>query len=351
MRVYKKLFYKIIDPENLFLAWENFRRGKRSKLDVQRFEKNLEQNIFQLHRDLKNKTYQHGPYESFFVSDPKRRHIHKATVRDRVLHHAIFQVINPVFESTFIPFSFSCRVGKGTHRGVDALRSMLQKESKNNTKSCYVLKCDVRKFFDSIDHDILLSIVKRRIKDPDLIWLLEEVVRSYTTELPNLFHQGSVGVPLGNLTSQLFANIYMNELDQFVKHTLRVKHYARYTDDLVVVSCNKEYLQSLIPKLNEYLSSNLGLSFHPDKVEIRFFSKGVDFLGYVTFPYHTLVRKRTKRRLLRRLEEKIQSFRKGEIEKKGVEASLRSCLGVLSHANAHNLSMNLKNYFWFSDNE
>src|SRR5258708_1123290 len=149
MRIYKELFNKIVDPENLFLAWDKFKQGKRMKSDIREFEKNLEQNIFQLCRDLKDKTYNHEPYDSFFFTDPKQRHINKATVRDRVLHHAVFQILNPIFEPIFIPFSFSCRVGKGTHKGVDAVRGMLRKESRNNTRQCYALKCDVRKFFDS----------------------------------------------------------------------------------------------------------------------------------------------------------------------------------------------------------
>ena len=181
MRVYKNLFNKIIDPENLFLAWDEFKRGKRHKLDVMNFEKNLEQNIFELHRDLKNKTYAHRGYTDFYIHDPKRRHIHKATVRDRVLHHAVFQIVNPIFEPTFIIDSFSCRVGKGTHRGVLAAESMLRKVSRNYTRPCYVLKCDVRKFFDTINHSIMLSILGKRIKDTDTVALLREIIGSYRT--------------------------------------------------------------------------------------------------------------------------------------------------------------------------
>ena len=350
MRIYKELFNKIIDPENLFSAWDKFRQDKRSKKDVQRFEKNLEQNIFQLHRDLRDRIYKHGPYESFFIADPKRRHIHKATVRDRILHHAIFKVLNPIFEPTFISNSFSCRIGKGTHKGVNALRFMLRKESQNNTRACYVLKCDVRKFFDSVDHDILLSILERRISDSETMWLLRNIIESYISEGHNLFHNGRAGIPIGNLTSQLFANMFMNELDQFVKHTLKVKHYARYTDDLVLVSKDKEYLQDLIPKLNAYLCDTLRLNFHPKKVDIHFYTKGVDFLGYVTFPHHILIRKRTKRRILRKFEEEVKGYQEGKISKEKVSASLQSYLGVFSHADAYTLSRNLKNYFWFTVN-
>ena len=179
--VYKNIFNKLISPENLFLAWDQFKSGKRSKIDVMEFEMNLEQNIFSLAKDLKDKTYIHGGYIGFFISDPKLRHIHKATVRDRVLHHAVFNSLNPVFEPTFINDSFSCRVGKGTHKGVSAVENMLRKASKNNTRNCYALKCDIRKFFDSVDQPTLLSMVTKRIKDPDIIWLMEKLISSYNS--------------------------------------------------------------------------------------------------------------------------------------------------------------------------
>jgi retron-type reverse transcriptase len=180
MRVHKKLFNNIVRPENLFSAWDEFKRDKRGKPDVLQFEKNLEQSIFQLHRDLKGKTYKHGPYIGFRICDPKLRHIHKAIVRDRVLHHAIFKILNPVFEPMFISTSFSCRVGRGTHKGVEYLIQALRVSSKNGTNPCYALKCDVQKFFDSIDHEILFGILKRKVIDPDILWLLEEVIGSYT---------------------------------------------------------------------------------------------------------------------------------------------------------------------------
>lgn len=183
MRIYKKLFSEIIDPQNLFSAWDEFKRGKRNKEDVLRFEKNLEQHVFDLHRDLKNGTYKHGRYKGFWIHDPKLRHIHKATVRDRVLHHAIFSVLNRIFEPTFINDSYSCRVGKGTHKGMRKAEDMIRAVSKNNTRQCYVLKCDVRKFFDSVDHITLLSILKRKIKDIKTVRLIEEIVGSYTSEV------------------------------------------------------------------------------------------------------------------------------------------------------------------------
>ena len=181
MKVYLKLFNQICSPEALFLAWDEFKRGKGKKLDVLEFERNLEQNIFELYRDLKNGTYRHGPYKGFWIYDPKLRRIHKSTVRDRVLHHAVFTVLNRIFEPTFIADSYSCRIGKGTHKGVERVAYMLRAMSKNNTRTCYALKCDVRKFFDSVDHQILKDILNRKIKDAKTISLLEEIVESYNS--------------------------------------------------------------------------------------------------------------------------------------------------------------------------
>ena len=146
MIIYKDLFNKIISPENLFLSWEKFKKGKRDKKDVAKFEFDLETNIFKLHRDLKEKKFKHGSYFGFYIRDPKVRHIHKATVRDRIIHHAVFHILNPIFEPTFIPNSFSCRIGKGNHKGVYVLEDMTRKVSKNYTGTCYALKCDIKKW-------------------------------------------------------------------------------------------------------------------------------------------------------------------------------------------------------------
>lgn len=183
MKVYKNLFDSIISTENLFLAWDIFKRDKRNKPDVALFEQHVESELFTLSRELRNKTYQHGAYSGFWIRDPKVRHIHKALVRDRVLHHAIFNIVNPLFEPTFIPSSFSCRIGKGTHKGVAYLARTLRVVSRNNTRPCFALKCDVRKFFDSVDHQILLAILEKRIQDPDTLWLLENVINSHAAGL------------------------------------------------------------------------------------------------------------------------------------------------------------------------
>jgi len=327
------------------LAWDEFKRGKRSKFDVLAFEKRLEQNIFALHRELLSKAYKHGAYSNFYIYDPKLRHIHKATVRDRVLHHAIFKVLNPIFEPTFISHSFSCRVGKGTHKGVEVLDTMLRKVSKNHCRTAYALKCDVRKFFDSVDHTILIQLLRRKIKDADVLWLMEEIVESFVGESSNLFARK--GLPIGNLTSQLFANVYMNEFDQFMKKELKIENYVRYTDDFVIVSEDESFLKKLIPKIQDFLHDHLHLELHPNKVTIGKYNRGVDFLGYVSFPYYRAPRKRTARRMIRKLDEKIEMSRQGQITEESLKQTLQSYLGVLSHATARRLSRDLHNRVWF----
>lgn len=184
MKTYKNIFNQIASPENLFSAWDKFKRGKQNKRDVGEFEFNLEENIFQLSRELLAGTYRHMPYYGFWIYDPKQRHIHKAAVRDRVLHHAVFSVINPIFEPTFIANSFSCRVGKGTHKGVETLANAARKVSQNYAKPCFALKCDIRKFFDSVNHQILKNILARRIKDACALGLCEEIINSFYSKNP-----------------------------------------------------------------------------------------------------------------------------------------------------------------------
>ncbi|MGD0328488.1 MAG: reverse transcriptase/maturase family protein [Minisyncoccia bacterium] len=355
MKKYDRVFERIVSPEALFHAWDEFKRGKRMKKDVLAFEKELEHNIFDLHRDLQTKRYRHGPYTDFYIQDPKLRHIYKANVRDRVLHHAMFAALNPIFEPTYIPNSFSCRIGKGTHKGVEILTQMLRAVSHNGTQSCYALKCDVRKFFDSINHDVLLSILERRITDPDTCWLMREIIESYEAagcrererererESKNTPRKG---LPIGNLTSQLFANIYLNEFDQFVKHDLYIKHYVRYTDDFLIVSNDSEKLKTFLQPMRDFLRERLKLELHPDKVEIRRYSRGVDFLGYIAFPHFRLLRKKTEKRMYRKLGRIISDYRRGAVSKERAEASLNSYLGILSHADVYRVSERLRNDFW-----
>jgi retron-type reverse transcriptase len=346
MKKLANLYSEIIDTKNLFLAWHVFRKNKKKKRDVLAFEWALEENIFALNRELSAQTYRHGPYTGFYITDPKRRHIHKAIVRDRVLHHAIYSKLYILYDPTFIDTSFSCRNNRGTHKGVEWLTCAVRRVSANYTKPCYVLKCDIQKFFDSVDHGILLGILKRRIRDQQVRWLLDEIVESYVSDRTNLFERK--GLPIGNLTSQLFANIYMNEFDQFVKHTLRIKHYARYTDDFVVVSEDRGYLSELIPTFSEYLHDQLKLTLHPDKVDIHALHAGVDFLGYVILPRYRVVRTKTKKRMYRGLKRRVRECRRGSISPETTpKQALLSYLGTLSHADAFSVSEDLLNHYWF----
>ncbi len=291
-------FNDIISPENLLIAWKEFIKGKRGKKDVQEFMLNLAENLNSLHEDLKNRTYSHGAYTHFRVMDPKLRDIHKATVRDRLLHHAVYRILYPHFDRKFIADSFSCRNFKGTHRAMDRFRDFSREVSKNNTKTCWVLKCDVRKFFASIDQKILLHILRKHLHDADTLWLLEQIISSfYGTE------KGK-GLPLGNVTSQLLVNVYMNEFDQLVKHELRQKQYIRYADDFVVMGQEREVIADLVQIFRDFLYEKLGLSLHPNKVSIATLTSGVDFLGWVHFSSHRVLRTVTKKRMLRALADK-----------------------------------------------
>ncbi len=309
----------IISLENLLAAWQEFVRGKRQRQDVQEFGLKLMDNVLSLHRDLAAKIYYHGGYQAFNISDPKPRNIHKAMVRDRLLHHALYRVLYPFFDRTFIADSYSCRVGKGTHRALSRFRGFATQVSHNHTRTCWVLKCDVRKFFASIDQAVLMNIVRSYVPDQDIVWLISQIVGSF-----HLLRVG-VGLPLGNLTSQLLVNVYLNEFDQFMKHKLRARYYIRYADDFVVLSRDRLWLEGVLPQLAVFLCSRLRLTLHPDKVSISTVASGVDFLGWVHFPDHRVLRTATKQRMLRRLREN-QS-----------QPTLRSYLGLLRHGNAYGL--------------
>jgi len=346
MRIYRDIFNQIISLENLFSAWDEFRQDKRKRIDVLEFESNLEPNIFQLSRQLKTQTYKHGSYASFYIHDPKQRNINKAIVRDRVLHHAVFKILNPIFEPTFIANSFSCRPDKGTHKGVNILAKILRQLSQNNHKDCFILKCDIKKFFASVDHQILLSIIKRKIKDEKAIWLVTEIIESFSF-LKYSEPKNKRGLPIGNLTSQLFANVYLNEFDQFIKHQLKIKYYLRYTDDFVIIANNRFYLKNLIYLINDFLKDKLKLELHPNKTFISKFHQGIDFLGYILFPHHRLVRNKTKKRMLKKLEIRFADYKNNKIDELTFKQSFQSYLGVLSHADCYELSQELKNQFWF----
>ncbi len=328
------MFEQIVSLENLLLSWREFRRGKRSKPDVQLFEFNLEDNLWQIHRELTADLYVNDPYTSFYIADPKPRHIHKASVRDRVVHQAIFRVLYSVFDPSFIHDSYSCRVDKGTHRAVLRLNHFLNQVSYNNTQLTYALKCDIKKFFDSIDQTTLLKLLKKKIGDARLFSLVNKIISSFEVD-------SGKGLPLGNVTSQLFSNVYLNELDQFVKHKFKIKHYLRYCDDFVIVSSSQEYLGSLIPKLAGFLGEKLQLKLHERKIIIRKFNQGVDFLGYVVLPHYRVLRTKTKRRMIRKLQSCMIEFKTGRTTAVSVEQSFQSYLGILKHCQGYKIEQKI----------
>lgn len=334
---FRSVFHDIVSVSNLLAAWNEFKRGKRKKRDIALFELALEENLFALHQELTGRTYAHAPYSGFYVCDPKRRHIHKASVRDRVLHQAMFRVLSPIFEKRFIYDSYSSRVHKGTHAGVLRLAQALRKVSKNWRKPVFALKCDVRKFFDSIDHAVVRELIAHRVVDPQALQLIDLILKSFE-KLP------AKGLPLGNVTSQLFANVYLNELDQFMKHELKARHYFRYCDDFVVVGDDRDLLERLILRICHFLSLKLLLELHPNKVEIRKLRQGVDFLGYVLLPHVRVIRTSTKKRMLRKLEEAQQALKIGSMTKERFQNAVQSYLGILSHCRNEKLGAKLRSF-------
>jgi len=306
----------IISIENLLGAWQEFLSGKRSRQDVQQFEMNLMSNIIALHNDLAAKQYKHSPYQAFNISDPKPRNIHKASVRDRLLHHALYRVLYPFFDKTFIADSYSCRINKGTHKALNRFRAFAYKVSRNNTKTAWVLKCDIKKFFASIDQAVLIEIINEYIPDQNIRWLIHQIISSFHST------EEGRGLPLGNLTSQLFVNLYLNKFDQFVKHRLKVRFYIRYADDFVIMSDERSWLESLTPLIKDYLAVRLRLALHPQKLFLKTLASGVDFLGWVHFPDHRVLRTSTKRRMM------------AKIKDHSTQETLQSYYGQLSHGNA-----------------
>jgi len=303
------------------------------------FAAQREDYLFSFHNTLWSGIYQHDPYEHFFVHDPKRRYISEASVKDRVAHQAVVQIIEPLFERGFIFDSYASRRGKGIHAAVARLENFLRQASGNYHRPVYVLKCDIKKFFDSVDHEILLNLLARRINDQKLMSLLRIFIASYAKN-----DIGTQGIPLGNVTSQLFANIYLDGFDHFIKEELRLKWYLRFCDDFLIVHPDLSLLESLIPLINNYLVGKRRVTLHSKKVFIRKFSHGVDFVGQVVRPHVITLRTKTKRRLLRRVRILLQEYKRGTISDELFRASLQSCFGVLSYGDNYKTKKCLRKY-------
>lgn len=267
------------------------------------------------------------------TSLPKPRNIHKASVRDRLIHHAIYRILYPFFDRTFIADSYSCRKEKGVHKAIDRFQTFGSRTSKNHTKTIWILKGDVRKCFASVDQRVLMDILRRRIVDQDILWVLGRVIGSFSGSRARPGMTIKTGLPLGNLTSQLLINIYLNELDQFVKHRVKVKYYIRYADDFVVFSQSKNELETMLVLIDAFLRLNLRLELHPDKVFIKTLASGVDFLGWVHFFDHRVLRTVTKKRMMKRMR-----------ESEGKKETMASYMGLLRYGNGYTLRKKLLDY-------
>ena len=299
---YSHLWEHVIDFENLYHAYRTACKGKRYRWESLKFKRNLEENLVILQNELIWNTYKPEPYRQFYVSEPKRRLISAPSFRDRVVHHALVQVLEPIFENRFVRETFACRRGLGTHA---AMRHVAKctKLARQKWGAYFVLKCDVHKFFPSVNHDVLKDIVRRNIRDKKVMNLVDVIVRSYESA-----DQDGTGIPIGSLTSQLFANVYLMPLDNHLKNDRQVKYYARYMDDFVVLSDDKEYLWELLCDIENFLHDKLKLNLNP-KTGIFPGRHGVDFCGYRIWPTHINPRKSTVKRAKRRLRKIAKNYK------------------------------------------
>ena len=327
---YNNLFSQIYDFENLYNAYLKARRGKRDRREVLKFELNLEENLIQLQNELIWGVYKTGEYRIFKVYEPKERDVAALPFRDRVVQHAILLIIEPIWEKRFIYNSYACRVNKGTHLGADKAQSMMRKVLRNHNQ-LYAFKADISKFFYSINHEIMKTLIRKKIACKATLTLLDEIIDS---------SGGGVGLPIGNLTSQLFANMYLHELDEYVKYQLCEKHYLRYMDDFCIFHHNKDHLRHLRIDIERFLFEKLKLKTNA-KTQIFPVStkngRALDFLGYQMWPTHRRVRKSSISRIHRKIRFMKKQYSAGKIPAKRIQASMQSWLAHASHAQSRGL--------------
>lgn len=339
MKRYNHLWPQLSSYRNLLRAAEKARVGKRKLGYVLRFHHDLEQQLCELEQQLRDKTYRPGPYKTFEIFEPKRRMISAAPYRDRVVHHALCGVLELIFERCFISDSYACRRGKGTHAAVERFTQFARRNR-------YVLKSDVKKFFPSIDHVILKQLLARKIKDPDVLWLIGLIIDHSNPQEPvlewfpgdDLFtpSERRRGLPIGNQTSQFFANAYLNPFDHFVKQQLGARYYIRYVDDFVILHDDKRWLADARQRCGEFLAA-LRLKLHPHKSVISRTADGTRFLGYRVFPDHRLLARDNTVRLRRRLRKMQRQFAEGEISTAEIRQRLLSWIGHAQHADTYRL--------------
>jgi len=325
VRTYRNLFKNIISYSNLLNAYIKTIKGKSNNYNALKYNLKAYENLYCLKNSLKNQTYNPGDYKQFYVYDPKLRLVSAPTFEDRIVHNAVCNYIEPIFDKFFIYDSYACRKGKGIHVATKRLKYILNKPDTN-----WALKCDILKYFASVDKDILLGLLEHKIADKQLIYLLQKIIYSYNP-----------GIPIGNITSQLFANIYLNQLDQYVKHCLKVKYYLRYMDDFLIIVDTKEQAYKILQDIKEYLENNLKLKLHPKKVRIFKTTTGVDFVGYVVFKTHVRIRSKNVRKFKQKLRKITKYCHKHGVIKNSFKSGIYSWIGYAKHANTFSLRTRL----------
>lgn len=342
MKIYKNLYDHVCSLDNLILAWRKARKGKTKRHYVIMFEKNLVENLLRLHEELKSQAYKPKPLQCFILRDPKTRRISKSDFRDRVVHHALCNIIEPVFDRTFIYDSCANRKGRGNLFAINRFDRFKRKVSRNgrilpnsfndsNYVSGYCLKADIRHYFQEVDHRILMKIIGKKIMDEKITWLVGQILKN---------HQGKTegkGMPLGNLTSQFFANVYLNELDYFIKHGLKAKHYARYVDDFLILHGSRQRLEEWKGLINSFLKKELGLELHDEKSRVISLSRGVDFVGYRNFYHFRLVRKRS----IRKMRKKMELLAHGKMSHERLVESFQGWSAYAKQADSYNVRQDM----------
>lgn len=346
MKTYHNLYNKICSLDNLLLAYRKAKKGKSKKWYVKKFEKNLNTNLLELKHGLETQTYSPKTLKRFIIRDPKTRVIHASHFRDRVVHHAICNIIEPIFDKTFIYDSYANRKNKGSLAAVNRFDyfqkkvsdngRLAKKAEDNNMVIGYVLKADIKHYFNTVNHVILLKIIGKKIKDEKVLWLIKIILR-------NNLDGSETGMPIGNLTSQFFANVYLNDLDNFIKHKLKAKYYLRYVDDFVILHKNKNVLLAWKNKIDSFLKSRLKIELHEQKSQIYPLHKGIDLLGYRMFYHYRLSSKKN----IRIMEEKLKRFeemcKNNEISRQKIIKSVEGWYAYARHCNSYNRMRRLIN--------
>lgn len=323
MKRHGKLFEKLVDIENIHNAYKAAKKGKSWQDTIKKFDKNLESNLLEIQKSLIDKTLTTSEYTLKTIHEPKKRIIYRLPFNpDRIVQHVLMNVLEPIWEGLFIHDSYACRKGKGIHKASQRTMQFIREVGAEG----YCLKMDISKFYPSMNHDILYGIIQRKIKCKDTLWLIRNIIYSM---------DGGKNVPIGNYTSQWFGNLYMNEIDQYLKHEHKIRHYLRYCDDFLVIHEDKKYLSELAEIIREYIAEKLKLTF--SKCNVFPITQGIDFVGYRHFPNHILVRKSTTKRVRRRMKALPELLHKGKITELQYQSSIASTMGWLKWANSHNL--------------